>query len=448
MKHNNVIQRQILTFSLASVLMLSVVSSTNVFADGATNNFVPVTNESISNDPVLAKILENIEKSKKELSDLQQKTEQERLVDQQRAIAKNILEQELKQMFKDNEEFTPLASFNRFLKTIPDDNTKTVFSGLFDYQQAKITDARAALDKIIKNGGTLQEARDAYHDAAKIPRVEMIQLVRDLNIEAEFSDPTIQAYFDDQGKLPRYDEQNPQTVFVDMTTHATNVNSSTNSTEKESDVNTNSTTVNNNSTESTVQQISSDNEIIQQLLEEIRILKNRIKELENNTAPIQKAVLEQQDSDSVIFASWVSDYLQGSGHFNSEVKDIKSIPINALNAPNSYSDERNSLALGRQGQVTVGFDEAVTGQLFVYEASSETTLRELATVQVSMDGENWTTLKQTQYTNDGSQVHKYGYDLSNLGCVKQVRIIDNAPSSWGDGFDVDAVGATLKCTSS
>ncbi|MCA9813398.1 MAG: hypothetical protein KC483_11160 [Nitrosarchaeum sp.] len=442
MKCNNAIQRQILTFSLASVLMLFVVSSISVFADDTTNDFVTVTNESISNDPVLAKILENIEKSKKEFADLQQKTEQEKLVDQQRTAANNILEQELKQMFKDNEEFTPLASFNRFLKTIPDDNTKTIFAGLFDYQQTKITEARAALDKVIKNGGTLQEARDAYHDAAKIPRAEMIQLVRDLNIEVKFSDPTIQAYFDDQGKLPRYDEQSPQTVFVDLTTHATNVNSSTNSTEKELDMN-------NNSTESTIQQTSSSNEIIQQLLEEIRILKNRIKELENNANPsIQKAILEQQDSDSVIFASWVSDYLQGSGHNNNKVSDVKSIPVNALNAPNSYSNDKNSLALGRQGQVIVGFNEAVTGKLFVYEASSEATIRELATVQVSMDGENWITLKQTQYTNDDSKVHKYGYDLSNLGCIKHVRIIDNAPSSWGDGFDVDAVGATLKCTTS
>jgi hypothetical protein len=67
-------------------------------------------------------------------------------------------------------------------------------------------------------------------------------------------------------------------------------------------------------------------------------------------------------------------------------------------------------------------------------------------VEVSIDGKNWIVLKQTQYNNDGSYVHEYGYDLTNIGCIEYVRITDNAPSTWGDGFDVDAVGATKTCT--
>ena len=46
----------------------------------------------------------------------------------------------------------------------------------------------------------------------------------------------------------------------------------------------------------------------------------------------------------------------------------------------------------------------------MYEASGEKTLRELATVEVSADGQNWILLKQTQYHHDGSNVHEYGYD--------------------------------------
>ena len=118
--------------TLAIILTLTILPSItlNGFADTTKNDFVTVTDKNISNNPTIAKILENIEKSKKEFSDSQQRTEQEKLVDEQRLIAKNILEQELTQMFKDNEEYTPLSAFKKFLNKVPDDDTKTVFQGL------------------------------------------------------------------------------------------------------------------------------------------------------------------------------------------------------------------------------------------------------------------------------------------------------------------------------
>ncbi|MGI9567109.1 MAG: hypothetical protein ACR2LL_08875 [Nitrosopumilus sp.] len=61
-------------------------------------------------------------------------------------------------MFKENEDFTPLASFNKFLKMVSDENTKAVFTGLFDYKEEKVNVAQNALHEVLKNGGTLQEA--------------------------------------------------------------------------------------------------------------------------------------------------------------------------------------------------------------------------------------------------------------------------------------------------
>ena len=210
--------------SFVMFLMFSGIS--NVFADNE-NDFVSVNAESIKNDPMIAKILENIEKSRQEFSNMQQKTTQERIIDEQRSVAKNILEQELAQMFKDNEEFTSLAAFNKFLKTVSNDNTKNIFQGLFDYQQNKIDSARIVIADVMRNGGSLQDTRDAYHEALKIPRSDMIRLVTDLNIRAGFSNSDIQDHFDDDGKLPRYDDEQESVVsFVDLTTSAQNVNSS------------------------------------------------------------------------------------------------------------------------------------------------------------------------------------------------------------------------------
>jgi len=437
--------KQLLALTTVLPLFISLFVASNAFADdNSQDDFVAVTDESLKNNPMIAKILENIEKSKKEFTNSQQKTNQEKLIDEQRIIAKNILEQELEQMFKDNEEFTPLSAFKNFLNKVSDENTKTVFQGLFDYHQDKVNAARDAMHNVLRNGGSLLEARNAYYDAAAIPRADMLQLVKELNIDAGFSDPDIQNHFDSDGKLPRYDDEQESVIsFVDLTSSAQNINSSVNSTDNQK------TTTKSDEftaeTENDLQNSTSQSDIIQKLLEEIQNLKNKIKELESNSnSTIQKAVFEQTDS-SIYFADWVADYSQGLGHRDSKVNDKKSIPVNALNKPNSYDDVNNSLALGRQGQITLGFSEPVTDNLIVYEASNEKNIRELATIEVSADGENWIPLTQTRYKTDGSYVHEYGYDMSNIGCIMQVRITDNALSEWGDGFDIDALGATKTC---
>ncbi len=297
-------------------------------------------------------------------------------------MAKSMVEKELQQMLKDNEEFTPLNSFNRFLDKVSNDETKIVFQGLFDYKQEKIETARSVMKEVFKNGGTMLDARNAYNEAAKIPRLDMIQLVQDLNIKAGFSDPDIQQNFNSDGNLPRFDsELKSEISFVDYTTTSSTVNSSTNnSTQEETqpieEINDNTNDI-----------VDSDKIIIQKLLDEIQLLKNKIKDLEQRQDDtIHQTVLETSDPDSLYFVNWISDYVQGKGHEGGVVDIRKSIPVNALNEPNSYTDDSHSLALGKQGQVTLEFSELVGGKLIVYEASGEKNIRELATVEVSANG--------------------------------------------------------------
>ena len=179
---------QILASSLAIFTLLSAMYGiTYVFADNE-DDFVSITPNGIENNPALAKILENIEKSRQTFSDIQQKMDQEKFVDEQRNIAMNILDRELERMFDDNKDFTSVAAFNNFLKKVSDENTKHVFQGLFDYQQEKISSAKIVMSDVLRNGGSLQEARNAYHDALQIPRSDMIKLVKNLNIQSGFSD--------------------------------------------------------------------------------------------------------------------------------------------------------------------------------------------------------------------------------------------------------------------
>ena len=429
---------QILASSLAILTLFSTMYGiTYAFADNE-NDFVSITPNGIEDNPAFAKILENIEKSRQSFSDIQQKIDQEKFVDEQRTIAMNILDRELEQMFEDNKDFTSVAAFNNFLKKVSDDNTKHIFQGLFDYQQEKISSAKIVMSDVLRNGGSLQEARNAYHDELQIPRSDMIKLVKNLNIQSGFSNPDIQKHFDKNGKLPRYsDVQESIVSFTDLTTSAKNVNSSSGESETES-----------HESSDTVISDESNSSLIQKLLDEIQSLKNQIKILEEReNFSLQNAVFESKVTGSEYFANWISDYSQGLGHNKNAVKDVKSIPVNALNAPDSHTDTNNSLALGRQGQVTLGFSDPVTGKLIVYEASNPKNIRELATIEVSEDGENWTLLKQTQFQKNNSNVHEYGYDLSDINCISHVRITDASLSTWGDGFDVDAVGASHRCAS-
>ena len=448
----------LLVFSLIFAIMFSGVSigATNAFADDdLENDFIPITNNNMKNDPMIAKILENIEKSKKEFSIIQQKTNQEMLLDEQRIIVENRLAQELERMFKENQEFTPLAAFNKFIKKVSDDDTKTIFKGLFDYKENKVNDARNALDEVLKNGGTLQEAQKAYHDAAKIPRTDMIQLVKDLNIQVGFSDSEVQKHFDNNGKLPRYeDEQESKVSFVDLTTNTSKVNTSAKNTPKtsqnadqtSSDV---SNTIENESIEENQDELT-----IKLLREEIRLLKEKINQLETTLNPTIKQVVFNMESNTQVansssnyFAEWLLDYVPGKQMNNTPIDPKRTSPINALNEPNSFNKTIRSVSLGIGGQIVVSFNEPVTDLLTIYEASWGNTTSENAIVEVSSDGKNWSPLFKTSYNSNTSNVHEFSYDLSDIGCVEYVRITDHS-SVKGDGFDVDAVGATKLCTDS
>ena len=440
---------QILTSSI-SVLILFLgisISLTSAFADDSQNDFIAITSDKISNDPMIAKILENMEKSKREFSDSQQKIDQEKIIEEQRNLANNILEKELERMFKENKNFTPLASFNKFLQTVSDDRTKTIFIGLFDYQQEKVNAARNAQLEVLKNGGTLQEARIAYYETAKIPRIDMIELVKDLNIASGFSDPNIQNHFSDEGKLPRYDDEETSSIsFVNLSSSAKNINSS-DIVSLDSTTSSNDDDAVSNDDDAVSNDVSSDNNIIQKLLEEIQKLKNKINTLEKtqNTS-IQNVVVKQNEDDDMHYANWVSDYLKGSGDIRHGLTSVQTIPVNALNEPNSFKDINKSLTLGRQGQITLGFSEPVSDKLIVFEASSEKNIVESAVVEVSLDGKNWINLNKVQYHNDGSFVHEYSYDLSKIGCIEYVKITDTTVGEFADGFDIDALGATQMCT--
>ncbi|KEQ56908.1 hypothetical protein SCCGRSA3_02055 [Marine Group I thaumarchaeote SCGC RSA3] len=194
---------------LGIMLLSTTIDSTTfqVFAQ-TTNEFTVRDSEQINKDPVAKSILEKIEHMKKRMVEIKEERkrqqEHQKFIEQQRELARQELNKELDRIndkYKDN---TPKASFSSFVASKPA-QTQSVYWDMFNFQQEKVADARKAMKNVLDNGGSLQEARNAYHEAAAVKRIQLIDITKNLNIKHGLAEDSVQSTFDKYGKLPRYD---------------------------------------------------------------------------------------------------------------------------------------------------------------------------------------------------------------------------------------------------
>jgi len=194
----------LVTFILVLVTVPGI--NTNNLAFAQTTEFIVLTGEQL-NSPLGQTMLEKIEQSKKILAELMAGkqlvlTEQQKFVEEQRKIAKERLQVDLEQMNHKYRDYTPRAAFSKFLAGV-NSTHHGIYWDQFNYMDNKVQLARKAMNEILENGGTYQEARQAYFKIASTTRVELIQVNQDLNIKYGFADPEIQKAFDKNGKLAR-----------------------------------------------------------------------------------------------------------------------------------------------------------------------------------------------------------------------------------------------------
>ncbi|NNL58202.1 MAG: hypothetical protein HKP31_01855 [Nitrosopumilus sp.] len=196
-------------FGIMLFSTVSVNESVQAFAQTMQDNDFTVRNaEQINKDPFAKSILEKIEIMKKQMAEIKDENkkqqEHKKFIDQQRAVAKQELNKELDRMTDKYKDHTPKASFTSFVASKPAE-TQLVYWDMFNFQQQKVSDARKAMKNVLDNGGSLQEAREAYHNAGAVKRVQLIDITKDLNIKHGLADDSVQSTFDKYGKLPRYD---------------------------------------------------------------------------------------------------------------------------------------------------------------------------------------------------------------------------------------------------
>jgi len=192
------------------LIALSAVPGTNLisYAD-AESEIVVKASKQLQKNPLAMKILAEMEKQKlrykNQIQGNQQYvplTSQEIEVEEKRAVAQERLSERLDAFLLKYKDKMPKAAYAKFVEKKPD-YIQGVFWGMFDYMQSKVDSARSAMKQVLDNGGSLAEARNAYFAHAETKRVQLIQVVEDLNVQHGFADRTIQDTFDKFGKLPR-----------------------------------------------------------------------------------------------------------------------------------------------------------------------------------------------------------------------------------------------------
>ncbi len=174
---------------------------------GVTSSGVTIkATDAIKNDPTAMKILENIELFKQRWNSYQAaqslQDQQNKLIEQKRALAKEYLQNDLNRMTNSNDQTTPQRAFASFVSTV---NTQSqgVFMDEFNYMQEKIQEATDAKNKVLQNGGTMDQALQAFNNAASIHKDQLVSINNQLNVKYNLANQNVQSLFDKWGQISR-----------------------------------------------------------------------------------------------------------------------------------------------------------------------------------------------------------------------------------------------------
>jgi len=160
--------------------------------------------DAIKNSPTAMKILENIELFKQRYAALQQKQqlveEQHKLIEQQRQLANEYLQNDLASMNNFNNQNLPRNAYAAFVSTV-DNSAQSLFWDQFGFMQDKISKANEAKNSVLKSGGSIDAAWEAYNDALAIHHTDLVNTNKNLNVKYHFADERTQNLFNNNGKL-------------------------------------------------------------------------------------------------------------------------------------------------------------------------------------------------------------------------------------------------------
>jgi len=168
-------------------------------------NQVPVLiQDRLTKNPLSQIILEHMEKIRKQQEEAEKKQqeieERNNFIDQQREMAQNLLDKELKSFEKGLELNAPRLAFERFVHNV-DDTVQFIFWGQFNLTEQKHNEAYAAKLTALEEGEDSIEATKTFQRKAAISKSELVEHNSELNVKYGMADKSTQSYFDSDGKL-------------------------------------------------------------------------------------------------------------------------------------------------------------------------------------------------------------------------------------------------------
>ena len=188
------------------VIFVFIIALNPAFGQSDVETSAQITlSEDLENNPVAQDILAKIEKSKKWIAKLQERdfeqSERQRELEEKRAEVLAYLQEDLKKW----EELWEYSTFDkmleRALENSPAKETDSIYDHPLKFTASKINAGRDALQIVLQNGGGPKEARDAFVDAAKISKAEMISANAIFNILSNNAYYNQQILFDTDGQF-------------------------------------------------------------------------------------------------------------------------------------------------------------------------------------------------------------------------------------------------------
>jgi hypothetical protein len=202
-------------------LNLNNMSSTNPSTVAASENvatispaqFTTIAGPDIQNNPMALKILQEIQISKRQVANIigNETAAQlnQQLVLQQRQAAADQLKQALDTLAQANSATTPDVAYANFLSTVNNNSTQAVFQNEYNFLKQRVDAGNAAMQTVLNNGGSLDQALSTFDQYATINRVQMISLNNELNVAYGLADSRMQSCFNSNGQLTVVNGINP-----------------------------------------------------------------------------------------------------------------------------------------------------------------------------------------------------------------------------------------------
>ena len=190
-------------FILVCVISVSLIQ--NSYAQTQLSSEEQITlSGNLQNDPIAQDILKKIEQTKKMIEELKQKEYEQNQakenLEKVRKLSVERLNQKLDEWERLWEKHSSKNSFDRFVNKKPS-WVQGVFWDQFAFKEQKVNAGRTAMNQILTNGGTMEDAKNAYIKAASTQRIELIEMNAQFNVKHNLAYYTEQQLFNSIGQI-------------------------------------------------------------------------------------------------------------------------------------------------------------------------------------------------------------------------------------------------------